>query len=128
MGSPTAPRLCWLPWGVAISCFRAVIRLFLLIVVYCWRDRVVRSYCVVAATIAMSFTTFVVLVSPSREVSTGKTHSRLVFQAVKSRRESIVRSRKQNFATNKFSMDLVTKISKFGYVSKKSGFRNLVSD
>ena len=29
---------------------------------------------------------------------------------------------------NKLSMDLVIKISKFGYVSKKSGFRNLVSD
>ena len=105
-----------------------VIRLFLLIVMYCWCNRVVRSYCVVAATIAMTFTTFVVLVSPSREVSTGKTHSRLVFPAVKSRRESIVRCTKQNFMTNKFSMDLVINISKFGYVSKKLGFRNLVSD
>ena len=98
------------------------------IVVYFGRDGVVRSYCEGAATIAMTFTTFVVLVSPSREVSTGKTHLRFVFPAIKSRRESIVRSTKQNFATNKFSMDLVINISKFGYVSKKSGFRNLVSD
>ena len=80
MGSPTAPRLYWLPWGVAISCFHVVIPLFRLIVVYCGRDGVVLSYYVVAATIAMTFTTFVVLVSPLREVSTGKTHSRLVFQ------------------------------------------------
>ena len=104
-----------------------MIFLFRLIVVYCGRYGVVRSYCEVTATIAMSFTTFVVLVSPSREVSTGKTHSRLVFPAVKSRRESIVRSRKKN-SINTFSMDLVIKISKFGYVSKKLGFRNLVSD
>ena len=84
MGSPTAPRLYWLPLGVAISCFRVVIPVLRLIVVYCGRDGVIRSYYEVAATIAMTFTTSVVLVSPSREVSTGKTHSRLVFPAVKS--------------------------------------------
>ena len=105
-----------------------MIPLFRLIVVYCGRDGVVSSYYVVTATIAMSFTTFVVLVSPSREVSTGKTHSRLVFSAVKFRRESIVRAPQKKFGTNKFSMDLVINISKFGYVSKKLGFRNLVSD
>ena len=95
-GIADCPKAVLVALGVAISWFRVMIPLFCLIVVYCGRDGVVSSYYVVAATIAMTFTTFVVLVSPSREVSTGKTHSRLVFPAVKSQREYIFCQRKSN--------------------------------